>query len=87
MLGPRLVGGSVGLHPVWVTFALVAFGALFGFTGLLIAVPVAAVIGVLARRLLVVYRASPFYRGRCAESSPSDAEIRSDLATIHERSP
>ncbi len=88
VLGPRLVGGSVGLHPVWVMFALVAFGALFGFTGLLIAVPVAAVIGVLARHLLGVYRASPFYRGRSGDSPPTDAEIRSDLATIqtiHER--
>ena len=82
MLGRPLVGGSVGLHPVRVMFALVAFGALFSFTGLLIAVPVAAVIGVLARHLLGVYRASPFYRGRSGESPPTDAEIRSDLTTI-----
>jgi predicted PurR-regulated permease PerM len=64
VLSPKLVGESVGLHPVWLMFALVAFGALFGFTGLLIAVPMSAVIGVLARHLIGLYLASPFYRGR-----------------------
>jgi predicted PurR-regulated permease PerM len=63
VLSPKLVGESVGLHPVWVMFALVAFGALFGFTGLLIAVPVAAAIGVIARHMLAIYRAGPLYRG------------------------
>jgi predicted PurR-regulated permease PerM len=58
-----LVGESVGLHPVWVMFALVGFGALFGFTGLLIAVPVAAAIGVVARHMLALYRDGPLYRG------------------------
>ena len=48
VLAPKLVGESVGLHPVWLMFALFAFGYLFGFVGLLIAVPLAAVIGVLA---------------------------------------
>ena len=46
MLAPKLVGESVGLHPVWVIFALLAFGYLFGFVGLLVAVPVAATMGV-----------------------------------------
>src|SRR5262249_38351878 len=63
VLSPKLVGESVGLHPVWVMFALVAFGALFGFTGLLIAVPVAAAMGVVARHMLVVYRPGPLYGG------------------------
>ena len=49
VLTPKLVGGRVGLHPVWIIFALLAGGALFDFTGVLLAVPVAAVIGVLAR--------------------------------------
>ena len=49
VLAPKLVGESVGLHPVWLMFALFAFGYLFGFVGLLIAVPLAAIIGVLAR--------------------------------------
>ena len=64
VLSPKLVGESIGLHPVWLMFALVAFGALFGFTGLLIAVPMSAAIGVLARHLLGLYLASPFYLGR-----------------------
>jgi predicted PurR-regulated permease PerM len=63
VLSPKLVGQSIGLHPVWLMFALVAFGALFGFTGLLIAVPTSAAIGVLARHLLGLYLASSFYRG------------------------
>lgn len=49
ILAPRLVGASVGLHPVWLMLALVIFGTLFGFSGLLISVPVASIIGVLAR--------------------------------------
>ena len=49
LLAPKLVGESVGLHPVWIIFALLAFGYLFGFVGLLVAVPLAATIGVLTR--------------------------------------
>lgn len=64
ILTPRLVGQSVGLHPVWLMFALLAFGSLFGFTGLIIAVPVAAAIGVLTRFALRRYLESPFYQGR-----------------------
>jgi predicted PurR-regulated permease PerM len=63
ILSPKLVGESVGLHPVWLMFALVAFGALFGFVGLLLAVPLAAAIGVIARFALRQYLASPLYRG------------------------
>jgi predicted PurR-regulated permease PerM len=63
ILQPKLVGESVGLHPVWLMFALFAFGALFGFVGLLIAVPAAAVVGVLVRFALARYLASPLYHG------------------------
>ncbi len=63
ILSPNLVGASVGLHPVWVMFALLAFGALFGFTGLIMAVPLAAAAGVLARFALRKYLASPLYTG------------------------
>jgi predicted PurR-regulated permease PerM len=63
ILTPKLVGSHVGLHPVWLIFALSAFGALFGFVGLLVAVPVAAVIGVLTRFAVEQYRASTLYRG------------------------
>jgi predicted PurR-regulated permease PerM len=62
-LTPKLVGNSVGLHPVWLIFALAAFGALFGFVGLLVAVPVAAAIGVLARFAISQYKDSRLYRG------------------------
>src|SRR5579864_9436961 len=63
VLAPKLVGESVGLHPVWLIFALLAFGYLFGFVGLLVAVPMAATIGVLARFALNRYRQSSFYTG------------------------
>lgn len=63
LLAPRLVGSKIGLHPVWVIFALLAGGALFGFLGLLLAVPTAAVIGVLARFAVGHYLASPLYSG------------------------
>lgn len=64
VLSPKLVGESVGLHPVWVIFALLAFGYLFGFVGLLVAVPLAATIGVLARFALKRYLASSLYTGK-----------------------
>ena len=63
ILQPRLIGRSVGLHPVWLMFALFAFGYLFGFVGLLIAVPAAAAIAVLIRFALDRYLASPLYHG------------------------
>jgi predicted PurR-regulated permease PerM len=62
VLSPRLVGASVGLHPVWIMFALLAFGALFGFTGLIVAVPVAAALGAFMRFLAKRYRASALYQ-------------------------
>jgi len=63
VLAPKLVGHSVGLHPVWLMFALFAFGYLFGFVGLLLAVPLAAASGVLIRFALRRYVASPLYTG------------------------
>jgi len=63
LLAPKLVGKSVGLHPVWLIFALLAFGYLFGFVGLLVAVPLAATIGVLVRFALRRYLASSLYTG------------------------
>ncbi|MEK9725338.1 MAG: AI-2E family transporter [Rhodospirillaceae bacterium] len=63
VLTPRLVGDRVGLHPVWIIFALLAGGALFGFTGVLLAVPVAAVIGVLTRFAIGRYLNSALYDG------------------------
>lgn len=60
-VSPRLVGRRVNLHPVWVIFALLAFGSAFGLIGVLLAVPAAAVIGVLIRFGLTQYLASPLY--------------------------
>ncbi|MEP0155914.1 AI-2E family transporter [Pseudophaeobacter sp.] len=62
-LTPKLVGNSVGLHPVWLLLALSVFGALFGFVGMLVAVPLAAALGVVARFLVEQYLDSRLYRG------------------------
>jgi len=63
ILQPKLVGESTGLHPVWLMFALFAFGYLFGFVGLLLAVPIAAAMAVLMRFALQQYLASSLYTG------------------------
>jgi predicted PurR-regulated permease PerM len=75
VLTPKLVGDRVGLHPVWVIFALLAGGALFGFVGILLAVPVAAVLGVLIRYLLSRYLESGYFLGAGGEA---DSEGNSD---------
>jgi predicted PurR-regulated permease PerM len=62
VLTPRFVGHRVNLHPVWILFALLAGASLMGFTGVLLAVPVAAVLGVLIRFAVRQYRASPIYK-------------------------
>ncbi|WP_295316133.1 AI-2E family transporter [Roseobacter sp.] len=64
ILTPKLVGDSVGLHPVWLILALSVFGALFGFVGMLVAVPVAAALGVIARFAVEKYQHSLLYQGR-----------------------
>jgi predicted PurR-regulated permease PerM len=61
ILTPKLVGDRIHLHPVWVIFALLAGGKLFGVVGVLVSVPAAAVLGVLVRFALERYRASPLY--------------------------
>jgi predicted PurR-regulated permease PerM len=63
VLYPKLVGQSININPVWLMFALFAFGLLFGFVGLLLAVPLAAIVGVLTRYALRKYQASTLYRG------------------------
>jgi len=64
VLTPKLVGDRVHLHPVWLMFAVLAFGALFGFLGILVAVPVAAAMGVLVRYWLSRYLESDLYDPR-----------------------
>ena len=61
IITPKLVGDKVGLHPVWVMFALFAFSLLYGFIGMLIAVPIASIIGVIVRFCFKEYMASNFY--------------------------
>lgn len=72
ILTPKLVGNSVGLHPVWLIFALSAFGSLFGFVGMLVAVPVAAAIGVFTRFGIEQYQASLLYQGTAGRLPEDD---------------
>jgi predicted PurR-regulated permease PerM len=75
VLTPKLVGSSVGLHPVWLILALSVFGALFGFVGMLVAVPVAASLGVVTRFAVEQYQLSLLYRGTEHQILPDeDAE-------------
>ena len=74
VLTPKLVGKSVGLHPVWLIFSLSVFGTLFGFVGMLVAVPVAAAIGVLTRFVIYTYKESKLYQG--LEGQSSEAAMR-----------
>jgi len=64
LLTPYLVGERIGLHPLAVIFALMAFGQLFGFIGVLIALPVSAMLVVGLREVRTLYLASRFYQGR-----------------------
>jgi predicted PurR-regulated permease PerM len=76
LLSPKLVGERVRLHPVWVIFSLFAFGTLFGFLGVLIALPAAAVAGVLVRFALSRYLASPLYEPRTPETEAEEKHPR-----------
>lgn len=81
-LTPKLVGDSVGLHPVWVMFALLAAGSVFGFTGILLAVPAAAVIGVLVRFFLSKYLASRYFQGgEEPPAAPADEGMEEAVAS------
>ena len=82
---PRLVGERVGLHPVAVIFALAAFGQLFGFVGVLLAVPLAAILLVALRELRTAYVASDFYRGsyNAASFSTPVAAMSAPLLESH----
>ncbi len=67
ILSPKLLGDSVGLHPLWILFALMAGGSLFGILGMLIAVPVAASIGVLVGFAITQYKASSIYKKKSSK--------------------
>jgi predicted PurR-regulated permease PerM len=79
-LSPKLVGDRIGLHPVWLMFALFAFGYLFGFVGLLMAVPLAAAAGVLIRFALAQYLSSPLYLAGGESAKPTPAAAKAGAA-------
>lgn len=79
VLTPKLVGRSVGLHPVWLLFALSVFGALFGFVGMLVAVPVAASLGVLTRFAAEQYRQSLLFTGREGPAAAAHLALKLDV--------
>jgi predicted PurR-regulated permease PerM len=87
ILTPKLIGKSVGLHPVWLLFALSAFGSVFGFVGMLIAVPVAAMIGVLTRFAVEQYQASLLYRGIGEKTAAVPGTVAADPAPLPPASP
>ena len=80
ILQPKLIGDRVGLHPVWLMFSLLAFGALFGFVGLLVAVPASASIAVLVRYALARYLDSDLYYG--IEKPEDGPRVLSEDATV-----
>lgn len=71
-LSPKIVGSKIGLHPVWLIFALFVFSYLFGLVGMLVAVPVAAAAAVLVRFALEVYLSSSIYRGSAGAAADND---------------
>jgi hypothetical protein len=69
VITPRIVGGKLGLSPVWVLFSLLAFGELFGFIGVMLALPASAVIKVFVTHGLTRYRGSALFAGAAAGSA------------------
>ena len=87
-LQPKIVGGSIGLHPIWLMLALSVFGTVFGFVGLLVAVPVSAALGVLVRYAVGRYKDSPIYTGReipAPPAPPTRVELVARGTAAHER--
>lgn len=80
-LTPKLVGSSIGLHPVWLILALSVFGTLFGFVGMLVAVPLAAALGVIMRFVIEQYKESRLYRGLETDSYRESRAAPEDLTT------
>ena len=76
VLSPLIVGDRVNLHPVWLILALFVFGYLFGLVGMLLAIPIAAAMGVLIRFALGMYLESDFYRGIEASPAPGARKRR-----------
>ncbi|WP_421760010.1 AI-2E family transporter [Devosia sp.] len=85
VLYPKLVGQSININPVWLMFALFAFALLFGFVGLLLAVPLTAISGVLMRFALAKYQASALYLGQDTPPPPPPARMRAATAKSADR--
>ena len=85
LLTPWLVGDRIGLHPVAVIFAILAGGQLFGFTGILLALPAAAILGVLIRHAWQSYLASSAYLGDASNSGNSITEPPSEAPIAEEQ--
>ncbi|RYE83986.1 MAG: AI-2E family transporter [Hyphomicrobiales bacterium] len=81
ILVPNLVGQSININPVWLMFALFAFGLLFGFVGLLLAVPLTAIAGVLIRYALVKYQESSLYLGEAVPEAPHVPDVQVTVVT------
>ena len=81
---PRIMGQAVGLHPLWILFALLTGGAMFGLVGMLLAVPVAVIISVLARFGVGVYKSSLYYSdgqiGPAPEAETENADPKDEVA-------
>lgn len=82
VIGPRIVGESVGLHPVWVMLALAVGGFFLGFVGLLLAVPVAVLVKLLIRDAVERYRASGIYLGESATEAVEAVMAQGERETV-----
>lgn len=91
ILTPKLLGKSVGLHPLWILFALIIGGGLFGIVGMLLAVPVAATIGVLLAFGIRAYKKSEYYlasrQAHQAEETNNTANTETDNAQKNQKEP
>lgn len=82
ILTPKLLGDSVGLHPLWILFALMAGGSLFGILGMMLAVPVAAIIGVLCSFSILQYKNSPLYRQPTKKKAAKKAAKKTNKKSV-----
>jgi predicted PurR-regulated permease PerM len=80
LLTPKLVGDSVGLHPLWIIFSLMAGGSVFGIMGMFLAVPIAAIVGVLIGFFIIKYKKSSFYKKTPAKKKPLSKKKSSKVA-------
>jgi predicted PurR-regulated permease PerM len=85
VLYPKLVGQSININPVWLMFALFAFGFLFGFVGFLLAVPLAAIAATLARYAISRYKDSSLYRGHSDTAMAGQPELALEAPTVAEK--